>query len=54
MSFLNLSAANKVKQKKKSRHHVIVSSGWWSYQTGHFPEGGAARGDDQRIALSAG
>ena len=40
--------------EKKSRHHVIVSSGWWSYQTGHFPEGGAARGDDQRIALSAG
>ena len=41
-------------REKKSRHHVIVSSGWWSYQTGHFPEGGAARGDDQRIALSAG
>ena len=41
-------------EKKKSRHHVIVSSGWWLYHAGHFPGGGAARGDDQRIALSAG
>ena len=36
--------------RTKSRHHVIVSSGWWSYQTGRFPERGAAREDDQRIA----
>ena len=26
--------------------HVIDSSGWWSHQAGHFPGGGAARGDD--------
>ena len=41
------SARTNLAAEKKTRHHVIVNSGWWSYQTGHFPEGGAARGDDQ-------
>jgi len=33
-------------EKKKLVRHVIVSSCWWSHQAGHFPGGGAARGDD--------
>jgi hypothetical protein len=35
--------------KKESRHHVIVSSGWWSYQTGRFP--GGARHAETTSAL---
>ena len=32
--------------RKQLVRHVIVSSCWWSHQAGHFPGGGAARGDD--------
>jgi len=35
-----------VTDKKKSRHHVIVSSGWCSYQAGRvLGTGGLSRGD---------
>ena len=40
--------------KKKSRHHVIVSSGWWARRRVVSRGGTVARGDDRRIAHSAG
>ena len=41
-------------KKKKSRHHVIVSSGWWARRRVVSRGGAVARGDDRRIAHSAG
>ena len=44
---------NRAKQKE-SHHHVIVSSGWRSYQAGTVEEGGGQwHVETQRIALSA-
>ena len=40
-------------RKKKSRDHVIVSSGWWSYQAGRVEGGGSGTRDELGALHSA-
>ncbi len=39
--------------EKKSRDHVIVSSGWWSYQAGRVEGGGSGTRDELGALHSA-
>ena len=39
--------------KKKSRDHVIVSSGWWSHQAGRVEGGGSGTRDELGALHSA-
>ena len=42
-----------ITREKKSRDHVIVSSGWWSYQAGRVEGGGSGTRDELGALHSA-